>query len=236
MNHKILGIDTSSKVLGLALACGDEVLLEMNCTHAFRHVETLFVLLQEGLRTLKWTMHDIDIIACGLGPGSFTGLRVGLAAVKGFGSIGKKKVLGISSLDIIARNICFDTECYVVVDARREKIYTAHYTLHGGLCNKKSKDRLVSYKELCTRIKQKRTKNTITLCGDALRSYGDRLKKDCGKNILFLPEDMWYPRGKHIIHCAHNEIARGQFISIPEVLPRYLFISPAEEKRKRKKK
>jgi len=220
----------------MALASGDDVLLEMNCTYEFRHVETLCILLKQGLRALKWTVNDIDVIACGLGPGSFTGLRVGLAAVKGLGIMGKKKVVGISSLDIIAHNVCFDIDGDVVVDARREKIYTASYSIRGDRYTKKSNDCLLSYPEICTRIKRRRTQSPTALCGDGLRVYGDRFKKDLREKILFLPKDMWYPRGAHIIECAKGEIACGRYLSLPEVLPRYFFLSEAEETRKRKKK
>ncbi len=234
--HKILSIDTSSKVLAMALASDDDVLLEMNCSDEFRHIETLFVLLKQALDKIKWTIDDIDIIVCGLGPGSFTGLRVGAAAVKGFASTGGKKIIGVSSLDVIAQNVSFDTECAVVVDARRSRIYTAFYSVLGNIYKKKSGDILLGYKELRSRIRTKQVKNKIALCGDALKLYGNELKKDFGEDILFLPEKMWYPGGRNIIKCARNKIDKGEYISLSDVLPRYLFSSNVQILKKQKKK
>ena len=78
----ILGIDTSSRVLALAFSSKKELVWETNLVYKFRHLEKVFVLIDNALKTLRWKTSDIDMLVCGLGPGSFTGLRIGLATVK----------------------------------------------------------------------------------------------------------------------------------------------------------
>jgi len=219
-------------VLAIAFAEGEAVVWEHNDAHTFRHVEELFVCIQRGLQELSWNMNDLDCIVCGLGPGSFTGLRVGLAAVKGFSLAHVIRIVGVSSLDVIAQNAASDTDCTVLLDARREKLYAAHFCCQTG---KHGEDALVSYEELVSVLQKKKT--TVTLCGDGLQSYGERLAKDCSREMIILPEKLWYPRGASIITCGQRAIERQEFLneSACGIVPRYFRRSIPEEIKAEKK-
>ena len=232
--HRILGIDTSTKMLAVALAEGEKVIWEQNESEKFKHLEKIFILIGEGLRAARWTMDDIDVVACGLGPGSFIGLRVGLAAVKGLMLAGGKKVVGLSSLDIIAQNNQPETDGAVLVDAHRKKVYASFYASRGGALQKKGADVLLSYKQLMARLK--RMKGATVLGGDALCAYGSDLAHDTSAKISFAPEERWYPRGAHIINCAHSAIQKKSFLSLRQLAPHYLRASGAEEVLKKGKR
>jgi len=231
--YTILGIDTSSPICAVALAHGSTVLWEKNSNDQLRHGEEVFVSINDGLKQHGLHWDAIDIIACGVGPGSFTGLRVGLAAVKGIVSAHPcKKIIGISSLDIIARNNIPDTECAVIVDARQERLYTAWYRVSSGTWVKKGSERLENCHSLCARIK--RRKKPLTVCGDALASCGHVLKDECGSHIVVTPETAWYPRGAHIIACAQPYIIAKKFLLPTALKPQYLWIAPLKKMHKKR--
>ncbi|MBU1863978.1 MAG: tRNA (adenosine(37)-N6)-threonylcarbamoyltransferase complex dimerization subunit type 1 TsaB [Candidatus Omnitrophica bacterium] len=232
-NYKILGLDTSTKQLAIALAEGDTVLWEVNYVEQFKHIEKLFILIQKGLKHCGWTMDDVDILACGSGPGSFTGLRVGFAAVKGFATAKKKKIVAASSLDIIAHNCIKKSDCAVIVNAHRGKIYGAFYTNRNGAMKKVGRDLLLSPQQLVEKLK--RNKNPLWLCGDALEKYSNDLKQVGENNIFYTSQRKWYPCGSHIIHVVQDAIRKRKFLLAHKILPQYLRLSGAEEVKKKKK-
>src|SRR3990167_8720388 len=100
---KILGIDTSTKFLSLGISEDDKI-YEYNLELGRQMSDLLSPTIKKVLDALGWRINDIDYFACGLGPGSFTGMRVGIATVKGLAFSLNKPVVGISTLDILARN------------------------------------------------------------------------------------------------------------------------------------
>src|SRR3989338_2416253 len=135
LSDHILAIDTSSRLLSVAVRSQNGTVFEANLDGTPRHSEQLIDLIANALKTLHLKKEDIHTFLWGLGPGSFTGLRIGLSALKGFylGFGGKKRALGASSLDVIALGSGLPSgELLVCVDARRERIYTAIYRFQKG--------------------------------------------------------------------------------------------------------
>jgi len=234
MNKKILAVDTSSHVLALALSEGRDKLWEINETQQFRHIELIMPLIESGLKECKWTLRDVDIIVCGLGPGSFTGLRVGIAVVKALALAGGQKIVTVSSLDVIAHGCNKDCELGVLIDARREKIYYAQFVIKKGVVCQKGKDSLISCHQLISRINKRSSK--ILLAGDGIRSYGKSIKSECPKKVIFAREDLWYPHGSSIVESAQSKIKKNEYTPIPALLPQYMRLTPAEEARQKKKR
>jgi tRNA threonylcarbamoyladenosine biosynthesis protein TsaB len=175
---------------------------------------------------LRLEIHSIDLLACGLGPGSFTGLRIGLALLKGLVVATGKPCYGFSSLDLIVQNLSLEEgRAAVLVDAKREKVYTAFYRYVQGKPVKESEDLVLSPGEVLERAQGK-----IFLTGDALKTYGELLRRSLPQAFL-LEKNFWFPRGEHLIQCARSRYKEMKPLSLAEIQPQYLRLSEAEEKR-----
>ena len=121
---RILGIDTTTRFLCLAFYDGVKI-YEYNLEVGRRLSELIGVTLDRVLHALGWEPEDIDYFACGIGPGSFTGMRVGVATVKGLAWGLKKPIAGIPTLDILAQNVRADNNTHIipVIDAKRSMVY-----------------------------------------------------------------------------------------------------------------
>ncbi len=133
MTNKLLAFDTSSEILSIAIFDGERKIAAFESSGFVRHSSILLPSIEKLLKENKIKPDEIDVMAVGLGPGSFTGLRVGVTAAKILGYALKKKVVGVSSLDAIAFGMP-DVEGVftLAVDARRGKWYTAAYEKKNG--------------------------------------------------------------------------------------------------------
>jgi tRNA threonylcarbamoyladenosine biosynthesis protein TsaB len=130
---KLLAFDTSGAVLSLGVFDGARALIERDLAFFTRHSETLAPALGDLMKSCGLSLKDLDAIAVGLGPGSFTGLRVGVTTAKILSYVLKKKLIGVPSLEAIARSIpCEDANLAVLSDARRSNIYAALYRRKAG--------------------------------------------------------------------------------------------------------
>ena len=122
---KILAISTSSINASVALLDDDKLIQELNISDQKTHSEKLMPLVQKLFETTGYTLDDIDLIACDIGPGSFTGIRIGVATVKALAEVKNIPVVGISSLEGLAYNVSgFDYICSIL-DARNNQVYMA---------------------------------------------------------------------------------------------------------------
>ena len=130
---KILAIDTSAKTATAALTDGRRLLSLYTQNVGLTHSETMLPMVEALLRDAKTDVDEIDMFACAVGPGSFTGVRIGVSLVKGL-AFGKNKIcVGISTLESLARNIEVDGAVIVpVMDARRERLYSAVFKYENG--------------------------------------------------------------------------------------------------------
>lgn len=215
----ILAVDTSSNVLSVAICSGKEAVFEANLDGVPpRHSEQLIDFIEEGLKRLHLKKSDLDYLIWGLGPGSFTGLRIGLSALKGFRLGLKKKAFGASSLDVIALGSgMVSGKLAVLTDARRDRIYTAVYEFNKGEMKKVLGDSARTIDELEGAL----TPDTV-ITGDAIRKYGQALKAKFGKGMLFMDPIFWYPRALFLLHLY--EFKRGWLkpLTLKSIAPQYL--------------
>lgn len=130
---KILAYDSSSDILSAALYEGRKKLGEFSSDTGAKHSSVLVPMIEKLLRKCRVKLSEIDVFAVGLGPGSFTGLRVGIATAKILGYVLKKKIVGVSSLEAIARDALEGKNASIAValDARKSKVYGAIYERRG---------------------------------------------------------------------------------------------------------
>ncbi len=222
----ILAADTSSRVLSIAIRTKEKTVFEANLEGTPRHSEQLISLIEEGLRHVRLQKNELDEFIWGLGPGSFTGLRIGLSVLKGFHIGFGKKSFGASSLDVIAAGSgMVSGKLAVCVDARRERIYTAVYQFQNGKVKKMLRDSLLSFDQL-----MKKTDRQTAFAGDALTVYGERIRKKWGKEALFLSQKFWYPKASFLITLYEAKPEWFKPLTLRTMAPLYMRISEAEER------
>ena len=143
---KILGIDTSALVATVALCEDEKPLAVYSQKCGLTHSQTMLPMVKNVLDNTDTSIDDIDMIAVSEGPGSFTGIRIGISTVKGL-AFGKNKIcIGVSTLEAMARTIaefCTDAIICPVMDARRNQLYNAIFQFRGGKLLRLCEDRMI---------------------------------------------------------------------------------------------
>ena len=217
----ILAIDTSSKYFYLAIAEDDKIKVNIRRPSGRGLSRMIIPLIEQALKKANLSLGDIDYFACGLGPGSFTGLRVGLAVIKGFAFSLNKPVVGIVSLDCLAGSQSnFSGYVCPVVDARRSLVYSAIYRLKDGVLKRKGRYLLVPLKELFAKLKGRAK---IIFLGDGLSLYRDEIKKEFGLRAHFADENFWYPRTENLLRLVKEKIKNKDFADLDKLVPFYMY-------------
>jgi len=125
---KILSIDTTSEICGVAILEDENLIIDTSLNNGLTHSENLMPLIKEALEKAKLTLREIDLIACCTGPGSFTGIRIGVASVKALAEVSNLKVADVTSLESLAKNIkeACDTKVSLI-DARNNQCYARNF-------------------------------------------------------------------------------------------------------------
>lgn len=214
---KILGIDTTTKFLSLGIYNNGKI-CEYNIDLGRRHSDLLMVTIKRVLDSLGWQASEIDYFACGLGPGSFTGMRIGIATVKGLSFSLDKPVVGISTLDILAQNAgAINNTIVPIIDAKRGLIYCSVYKTKNGALKRIMPYMLLSEKELFGKI----GKNCVIL-GDAVNLYKQKIMMNI-KGATVLDGEYWYPKGRNIVGLALGRIKIKKVSNPFEIKPIYLY-------------
>jgi len=223
---KILGIDTSTKYLCAGLYREGKT-CEYNLELERKLSRLLVTHIQRILNAEKLRISDIDYFACGLGPGSFTGMRVGLATIKALSLIGRKPVIGISTLDIIAMN-AEDKVLPVIValDAKRGMVYCCAYKKKAGALRRQADYKLLRIDDFL-----KRFDLSAVILGDAIDLYKDKMLKSLRKAI-FLESDYWFPAAANLMSLALEKVKNKDFTDTFKVEPIYLYPKECQIKRK----
>jgi tRNA threonylcarbamoyladenosine biosynthesis protein TsaB len=212
---KILGIDTTTARLCLGLYV-DGKFYEYSLQAGTRLSALLVPTIQRVICAAGLKITEIDYFACGLGPGSFTGMRIGLATIKGLSVIKNKPVIGISTLDILAKNARpTDRLIVAALDARRSLIYCCAYKYAQGSLKRKSAYSLLSLDELVKKFPRK-----VVILGNAVALYSDALLARI-KNAVVLDKDHWSVQAHNLIELALVKIKAKQFSSALTVKPIY---------------
>ena len=181
----ILALDTSSITAGVALWRDGVPAAQLVVQNQRTHSRNLLPMVDAVLSFCDCTMADIYLFAVGDGPGSFTGLRIGVATAKAFAHAVNKPLLGVSILDGFAANCTFpDGVICPLLDARRDQAYTAFYQTdaHGEIV-KKTEPQALALSEILERLSGKR----VLFTGDGLPRFEEEIRKQLGENAHFAP-------------------------------------------------
>ena len=197
----ILAIDTSALTATAAILCGETLVGEISTTTSLTHSQTIMPMIDELLKKVSLSIRDIDLFACSEGPGSFTGLRIGIGTVKGLAYGLGKPVCGVSTLEALAHNIAF-TDCIIspIMDARRGQVYNALYRWSDGVLQCIEEPRAIEVAELCHSLDGK----TIFV-GDGVKVHKEKIKELMGGNALFAPPQHCLQRAGSVAAAALNK-------------------------------
>lgn len=229
---KILALDSTAKICTAAL-CEDARLISLKRENAgMTHSEMLLPMIESILKEEGISVADIDMFALSKGPGSFTGVRIGAATVKGLCFGRDVPCVGVSSLEALAYN--FISECGIVVsamDARRGQVYAAIFRADGESIERLCDDMPIDAGELCDEI-SKHTGGQVFLSGDgAAIVYNKMVEK--GMHAVYDEQRAWQ-NAYSVALCALKAYEAGEGVSDSELRPTYLRLAQAERERMEK--
>lgn len=224
---RILGIDTSSKVLSIALSEDETLIIEESDLLDRRHSSLLVPKINDILEKSNFSINDIDAFIIGLGPGSFTGLRIGVSTVKGFGIATKKPCIGIPSIDALPLNVEGGYATIVpIIDAKRQQLYCAVYKKEEDRITRRSRYLLLSVVELI-----KMVKGPTFFLGDGVSLYREKIEL-LNKRAVFLEEEFWYPRAGNLIKLALKKIKKYKKCDLEKLTPIYMYPKDCQVKKR----
>jgi len=227
----VLGIDSSSIVATIAVVNEEKLMSEYIVNNKKNHSEKMMVVLKKVLGDLGITVNDLDVIAVAKGPGSFTGIRIGMACAQGMAHALNKPMIGVNTLDGLAYNLMGSKDLICpVINAQRQELYTSLY------CYKDEKlERLWDYKlikadKLAQELLSLNTK--VVLLGDGVPILKKALVKShtSVENIVPAHPVFSMPRASSIAAAALREYGQGKAQDCFSIKPFYIRKSNAEEK------
>ncbi len=216
---KLLAIETATAQLGVAVLDGERVLASYELLAEHPHAAELPVAVTRVLSAAHLTLPQVDAIAIDIGPGSFTGLRIGLAFVKALAFSLKKPVLGVPSLDVLVSNLpCVTGLACPVLDAKQKNVYTARYALEAGQTKRLTEYLLGPLEQMVSRV----SSEPVIFLGDACAVYRDRLVAQCPQ-ARFAASEFWLPRAASLGRLALARLERGETDDPRRLVPLYLY-------------
>ncbi len=226
---KVLAVDSSAKSASVCVIEDEKILGEFFINTKLTHSETLMPMISSLLKNARIDINSIDVFAISSGPGSFTGVRIGIAAVKGMSFALNKPCVGVSTLEAMAYNFK-GSNCIIsaVMDARRDQVYNALFRVNCDNIIRLTSDRAISIEDLNIEIKNEYNKENIVFVGDGADLCYNKFNKS-GLMINLAEEHVKYQRASGVAVAALKKIANNQVVSSDELMPIYLRPSQAEQ-------
>ncbi|MGN0974776.1 MAG: tRNA (adenosine(37)-N6)-threonylcarbamoyltransferase complex dimerization subunit type 1 TsaB [Gemmiger sp.] len=221
----VFGVDTAGRTASVAIIRDDELIYETFCNTGLTHSETLLPMVDGSLKACGLTCADVDVWGVTAGPGSFTGLRIGLAAVKGLAFARNTPCAGVSTLEALAR--CYTGAGTVIpaLDARRGQVYWAAFDLesHARLASDDAApaDCIAEFLPTC--------KKPVFFVGDGAALCYNKFGQQPG--VLACPPALRCTRGAGVALAALDYVESGRCVPPAQLLPSYHRLSQAERER-----
>jgi len=224
-----LSVDTSAKSASTALTKDGRLLAEAFNNTSLTHSQTLLPMIHDMLKNACIAIDRVDLFACVQGPGSFTGLRIGISAVKGLALGLDKKCVGVSTLEAMSYNLLSqDAVACCVMDARCEQVYNAMFSVCGNEITRLCDDRAVTLSELAQDL-LKYSDKKIILVGDGAELSCEYLKNSI--NVTLAPEHLRYQRAFGAALASIGKTA----VSADGLVPSYLRLPQATRELNKRK-
>ena len=228
----LLAFETSAKSCSAALHDGRGLLAESYQNSGLTHSQTLMVMAEDLLKVCGKSAADVTHLAVAAGPGSFTGVRIGVSAAKGFAWGAEKPVYGVSTLEAMALGLgVMDGHICCCMDARRKQVYNAIFLAENGHLTRVCEDRAISLEELQEELAH--IDGPIYLVGDGaeltMRTLGAEVP-----GLILPPEHRRHQRASGVALAALGAMERGESADGAALQPNYLRLSQAERERMEK--
>lgn len=226
---KILAIETSAKSVSAAVVENGVPLASAYQNMGLTHSRTLMPLVDGMLSAAGLRVQGMDLLAAANGPGSFTGLRIGVSALKGLAWALEKPCCGVSTLAAMARNLAHMEGLIIcAMDARRNQVYNALFLAHDGVLTRQCPDRAIGLAELAEEIKNRPEPKFVVGDGAGL-CYNHLLEQDVPCRMA--PPQLVMQNAVGVALAAEEMAAAGQVTTARDLVPVYLRLSQAERER-----
>jgi tRNA threonylcarbamoyladenosine biosynthesis protein TsaB len=228
----ILAIETTAKMGGISIIRNREIIAENMYSGVETYCKRLIPDIEKMFNSLDISWQELSAVAVSIGPGSFTGLRIGIATAKAIAFSLDIPILGIPTLDALAMNIapCHDLLICPVIDARKEQIYTAIYKYNENELIKTTPYIAIKPIEFFDTITQ--IGKTICFLGDGLKKYQELFNAFFPKiKYMTAPENLCYVKSSNIAWLADSRLKKGQTHNPATLQPIYIRPSDAEVKK-----
>ena len=228
----ILAFETTAKAASVALMESGKLLAQSYQNTGLTHSQTLLPMAQDLLKNCGKTAQQLDAVAVAAGPGSFTGVRIGVAAAKGLAWGKELPCYGVSTLEAMALSMgVYEGLVVPVMDARRNQVYTATFSAKAGNLTRACEDRAISLEELGNELKN--VEIPIFLVGDGSNVCYNALEQVV-PNLVLPPEHRMHQQAVGVALAAQLQIQAGLPGDGAQLSPNYLRLSQAERERQEK--
>lgn len=219
---KILAADTSSFPASVAVSEDGIILGEYVIRNKRKHSQNLMVMTERLINELEMDIQDIDLFAVTVGPGSFTGLRIGISTIRAFAQAMDKPVVGVSTLEALAYNFAgSDAVVVPILDARREEVFCAAYEFDGARPKEIIAPCVMTIEEICAKFPERR----VIYTGDGMLKHRDEITRE---DALFAPANLSEVRAGAAAALATIKAQDGGAEDYNHIAPLYLRKSQAE--------
>lgn len=232
---KILAIDASGIAGSVAYIKDYEIVGEYYICYKLTHSETIMPMLENLKQIIDLPLEELDAIAVTSGPGSFTGLRIGVATAKAMALALNIPVIGVPTLDVLANSLYF-TEHLIcpIMDARRQQVYTSLYQWQEGSLKRLTDYEALPIETLLGTLEAKAEK--VIFLGDGEKVFKEEIVNKLGERALFAPSFIKLQHAGVLAECACQAYERGEVTDADLFAPLYLRKSQAEREREEREK
>lgn len=229
---KVLAFDSTATSASVALIDDDKLTGEFFINTKLTHSQTLVPMAENLLNNTQISLSDVDVLAVNCGPGSFTGVRIGVAAVKGMAMALNKPCVAVSTLESMAYNLQhIDCIAVCVMDARCNQVYNANFSISDSNIERICPDRALSIDELISDIEK--YDRRIILVGDGARLCYEKMR-DKLENAELSAEALRYQRASSTAFIALKKYQKGEYVSANDLMPYYLRLPQAQRELKKR--
>lgn len=226
---KLLALETATPAGGAALLDGDRVVAEYTLNILATHSERLMAIVDRLLSDSGWEIDRLEGLAVSVGPGSFTGLRIGVSTAKGLAMALGIPVVAVPTLDALAHALPFTSDLICpILDAKKGEVYTSLYRWQGEHAVREWEYLALTPEALCRRLS-----GPVVFVGDAIAPFGELLTAALGPRARFAPPAHRLPSPARVALLGHSRLVAGQTVDPAALTPLYIRPSEAELRRRR---
>lgn len=229
---KVLAVDTSTMVSTCAVLDDEKILGEYSLNQEVTHSENLVPMIKEMLDNLGLKASDIDLYGVATGPGSFTGLRIGIATVKSLAHVFDKPIVGVSTLEGLAFNLPYKGIIVPMIDARRNRVYTGIYRWENGNIISIIEPTIMEIAALLEYLNK--NYNNIMVNGNGATLYKDKIMSTLGEKVKLAPVGLNGCRAASICELSLLKWKEGKVNDYYTLVPNYLRESQAQRELRKK--